>query len=282
MGKYKYDNITNEQLLDLLRQKAKEIGKSPTIHDLGNKNNLPSEIVFYKRFNTQSWNKTLAIAGLELNHFQGYTEEEALNKLRNYYKTYNKILTRKEFKKYNLSPSHCFYNKHFGSYENACFEAGLINKPLSNEDRIQISINELIKLANELNKCPTVSEYEFIIHEGFVRRVLERKLNLKYNDICRKYLPQYQLNNALDIEPEKILHDIKEVCVKLGRPPLFNELKNFGLTYSFSIFDSKLNMNYNELIIRLGYTPTGSTTLMKTEDEMLQDFNDLYLKLKRI
>ena len=45
---------------------------------------------------------------------------------------------------------------------NACYQANLCEKPLTEIERVEISINELIKLANKLNKCPTVEEYERI------------------------------------------------------------------------------------------------------------------------
>jgi len=276
---YKY---TNEDLLDILKNRANEIGKSPTKNDLGKKNSLPSETIFYEQFKTKSWNKILSLAGLELNHFQGYTKECALENLKEYYNTYNKILTREEFKKYNLTPAYDWYSQNFGNYKQACFEAGLIEKPLTDEERIEISIIELIKLSEELGKCPTVSEYESVIHKGFVRRVLEGKLHLKYNDICKLYISNYNVNSDRDIDPAEITENLKIVCEKLGRPPFYTELRDFGLHYSYNLFESKFHMSYNQLISNMGYEPSGSTTFIRSKEEMLDDFNKLFIKLKRV
>lgn len=278
-----YSSITtDEELLNILKDFHIKNNKSPTTKDMTNKNRLPSTETYYRRFNTHSWNKILQLAGLELNHFIGYTKEYALKKLKEYFNTYNKILTKEEFEKYNLAPAHDWYCGHFGSYENACYLAGLTKKPLTDEERIEISINELIKLANSIRRCPTVSEYEIIEHRGFSRRVLEDKLNIKYNDICRKYLSEYELNNDLDIPKEKILSDIKEVCEKLGKPPIFSKLKDFGLHYSYSIFESKFNMSYNQLISSMGYEPSGTTTFSKNEETLLDEFYNYFKVLGRI
>lgn len=283
LQKIGYTNfITDEELLNILKYFRSKNHRSPTTKDMTNKNGLPSTETYYGRFNTYSWNKILQLAGLELNHFIGYTKEYALEKLKEYYKTYNKILTREEFIEYNLAPAHDWYCGNFDSYENACYLAGLIDKPLTDEERIDISINELIKLADELDRCPTVAEYEIIEHKGFGRRVLESKLNIKYNDICRKYLPEYELNNDLDIPKEKILFDINNMLIENGRSMTFEEMKEQGLPYLYNIFESKCHMLFNEIITYLGYTPIGTTTIIRSKEEMLDDFNNLFLKLKRI
>jgi len=192
LQKIGYTRITTDnELLDILRNFKNKNRRSPTTKDMINSNGLPSTESYYERFNTFSWNEILELAGLELNHFQGYTKEYALEKLKEYYNTYNKVLTREEHRKYNLEPAHDWYCKYFGSYEQACFEAGLIDKPLTDDERISISIEELIKLANQLNRCPTVEEYESIKHKGFQRRTLEDKLHIKYNDLCVKQIPQH-------------------------------------------------------------------------------------------
>jgi len=278
-----YTSITtDEDLLNIIRDFSINNGKSPTTKDMCNANGFPSTESYYGRFNTKSWNEILQLAGLEVNHYIGYTKEYALEKLKEYYSTYNKILTRDEFREYGLSPSHDYYCKHFDSYENACYLAGIAEIPLTDDERIKISINELIKVADKLNRCPTVAEYENIEHRGFGRRVLEEKLYIKYNDICRKYLPKYELNNDLDIPKEKILNDIRDMLIENGGSMTFEEMKEKGLPYSYNIFDSKCHMLFNEIILHLGYTPIGTTTIIRSKDEMLEDFNNLFLKLKRI
>lgn len=280
-----YKQWTKEEIIKAIRDFYERNNRTPRMSEFGSNNNLPSyahvlKVLEVRKiqeiFNFCSLIRTEAVCDTKID------SDWALGKLKEYYNIYKKILTMTEYNKLKLIPEHSWYCIHFESFENACYLAGIIDKPLSDKERIKISICELVELANKLNKCPTVAEYESEKYRGFSRRDLEKKLSLKYNDICKKYIFQFKLNNEVDIPKEKIIADIRDVFNKLGRAPLFKELKKFGLNYSFTTFNTKFNMDYNELIISMGYTPSGTTTLMRTKDEMLKDFNDLFLKLKRI
>lgn len=274
---------TNKELLDILIRFYNNTGKSPTSKDMKNSNGLPSVEIYYKRFNTYSWNEILNLAGLNPNHIQIYNEDFALEKLREYYNCLGRIPKQSDFKDNNWNPSNDWYSRRYNSIENACYIAGLVNKPLTDEEKINITINELVKLANIIERCPTVYEFENIIHDGFERRTLERKLNLKYNSICRKYIPQYNLNLNRDLTKDEIKNNIMNVYNKLGRAPMYSELKEYNIGYSIHmmqrIFD---NLKYNDIIKSFGLKPTGTTTVKKTEEQLLNEFYELFKKLGRI
>jgi hypothetical protein len=279
---YKY---SNEELLEFLRKRAKDLGRSPTTKEIGKKYNIPSTQTYYTQFNTNSWNEILKLAGLELNHFQGYTKEYALERLREYYKTFDKIPTAVEFRGGNWTPKYDYYYDNFGTFENALYEAGLIEIPLSDEERIKISIDELIKLANTIKKCPTVYQYESLKHRGLVRRELEKKLSLKYNDICRKYIPQYSLNQIMkEATKEELILDLTLLKNKLTRTPMIQDLSNNKdiIRYSSTVYYRVFNKTYNEIIEELGWELYGHKSLKKTDDELLIDFNNLYKKYNTI
>ncbi|MFK5283323.1 hypothetical protein ACI3PL_27495, partial [Lacticaseibacillus paracasei] len=60
---------------------ALKLNKSPTTKDIDKDKSIPSSSYFHTVFQTQSWNEILTISGLELNHFQGYTEDNCLKSL---------------------------------------------------------------------------------------------------------------------------------------------------------------------------------------------------------
>jgi hypothetical protein len=276
-------NYSKEDLIVLLQNYYIKNGKSPTINDLGRKRNMPSSEYFYVRFRTQSWNEILKEAQVPLNHFEGYTKEFAIEKLKEYYKYLGKIPTREDFKKYSFTPSHIFYNREFGSYENACYIAGLIDKPLTDIERIAISIDNLMLLAKQLNRCPTVYEFESFKHRGFSRRILEDKLNLKYNNICRKYIPDYKLNNNRDYTKEEIADKLKFIYEQLNRAPMFYELKEYNFHHDIGLMSKLFDVDtYNEVMLAMGWTPSGTTTIVKPKDEMLKDFYSYFLELGRV
>jgi len=275
---------TDEDLLNILKDFYIKNGKSPTSKDMTNANRVPSVATYYTRFNTKSWNTILTLAGLELNNFQGYTKENVLNKLKDYCNTYGKVLSREEYIQHNLTPSIDWYYEYLGTYNNACYLAGLIDKPLTNEERVSISIEELIKLTIQLNRFPSIEEYENIKHKGFSRIVLERKLKSKYSDICKKYVPQSELYHAYgEITQKELIEAIYVLNNKIGRPPMYYEFKNFGYKYSYNTFQRIFNgMSYNNIIESLGLTPSGSTSLIKDEETLLAEFYDYFKELGRI
>lgn len=76
---------------------------------------------------------------------------------------------------------------------------GLRDKILSPEEKVKISIQKLKELAKKLNRCPYVKEYKKYKGNGYDLSGLQKYLGLKYNDICRKYIPEYELNRNIDI-----------------------------------------------------------------------------------
>jgi len=274
-----------EKLKLILINYAKELGISPKQRDINSNKTIPSTTVFYRVFGTLSWSKILAECDLDVNLYHYYDKQEALNKLKEFYNQLDRIPTREDFKTYNFKPHQGWYAETFGSYEEACKLVELSKKPsLKSLNKINISICELRKLANELNRCPTVKEYDNIIHKGLKRRALENSLGIKYNDICRKYVLDYIVQNIHgDITKEDIINEIKRIHNIIGRPPMFKELKKYNCCFSYNAFNRVFNgLSYNQIIESLGWIPTGSTTLARTEESMLTDFYNLYKQLQRI
>ena len=274
-----------EEVIKAIRDYYIKNGRTPRSNDFLRKNCLPSYTYTLDILNCKHIEDIFNLCNLERTETEvgnKIDKQWGLDKLKEYTHTYNKILTREEFKRYNLTPAYDWFGKTFGSFKKACYEAGLIEVPIEKEERVNISVNELIKLAHTLNKCPTVAEYESIKHRGYQRRDLEKHLKMKYNDICRKYISQYKLNNDMDVSKETIFKDMKDMLIKNGRAMTFDEMKEQGLHYSYSIFESKCNMLFNDIILHLGYIPIGTTTSTKTRDKMLNDFNKLFIKLNKI
>jgi hypothetical protein len=283
INKVTKNEYTVDMLINILQNISIKLGKSPTIDDINRDKSVPSPDYFYDKFNTLSWNEILRTSGLQYNHFIGYTDDECISNLIEFSKYLNKIPTREDFKIHNWKPKHTIYCERFGTYENACFIAGLIGTPLTKQEKIDIAINELIRLANELKKCPSVEEYESLRHNGYSRRILEINLKLKYNDICKKYIPQYDLNNNRDRTINDIAQDIQKVYNILGRTPLHDELKKYGVTISYNLINRLFNgLSYNQILVQLGFVPTGTTTLTKSKDDLLYDFKMLMNKLNRV
>lgn len=280
----KWDGLSNDDLLELLRHKQEELGRKITGNDLGNNNKLPSPTYLFKRFETYSLNKILELGNLLTDNVQKMPVEVAIENLKQHYNALGRIPTREDFEQLQLKPYYDYYSRNLGSYENACYVAGLTNKkPLNQQERIDKSIKELQTIARKLNKCPTVAEYDSMRSNGLARRTLEKHLKTNWNNICLKYIPEYNLNLDRNITKEDIKLDIDYVVKKIGRPPTYKEyLKHSIKGYSLNAFDTAIGLTYNKSLIEFGYEPVGVSTLIRTEDEMLHLFDKLFAELKRV
>jgi hypothetical protein len=62
---YRRPTFSDEQLLQILRDLAAELGRTPLLRELQARSDLPSSSVYTRRFG--GWNAALQAAGLELN-----------------------------------------------------------------------------------------------------------------------------------------------------------------------------------------------------------------------
>ena len=237
-----YKEWTKEEAIKAIQEFYDVNSRTPKRDDFKNKNGLPSITYVRNIFECTQLEDIFNICNLTKSNIPKIDEKWALDNLKNYSVILGKIPTREDFKINDWRPFYDYYRRQFGNYENACYLAGIAEIPLTDEERIEISIKELIKLADKLNKCPTVAEYDTLTHRGFGRRVLETKVKIKYNDICRKYIPQYDLNSIHgEVTKEDLTNELKRIYSILNRPPMFIELEENGCTYSWNLFSRVFN-----------------------------------------
>jgi hypothetical protein len=283
-----YKEWTHNEIIESIKIYYEKNNKTPRTGDFKNINNLPSFSYALRVLNCCTINEILALCNLiptEIVVHNKINKEWALEQLKKFANLLNRRPTVKDFKNSNWQPTVYYYQDNFGGLINACVVAGITDKPLTESERIEISVNELINLANKLKRCPYVYEYEELQHNGFVRRDLEKHLEMKYNDICRKYIPQYEVNMNYDKKAkEELINDLIKLKEKLGRTPMMQELnnKNNGITYHWNVYKRIFNKPYNEIIKDLGWGLTGHESTCKSDDELLEDFYNLFLKNKRI
>jgi hypothetical protein len=117
-----WQRYTDEQLLDALRGFEKEYGRLPTWIDFDN------SYTFVKRFG--SWNEALEKAfGIKRHKYEYerelYTDEELLNELRYFEKTYGRPPTEEDLKSKHIIPCLSSYVRHFGNWNEALKLVGM-------------------------------------------------------------------------------------------------------------------------------------------------------------
>ena len=123
--------FTKDYLIQKLQQKAKELGRTPITKDM--RKPYPSCRKYYEVY--KSWNEALIDAGLELNNRYGhlknkrnsgeiYSKEKMIEILINKSKELHRIPSCSDV----MRPCVKTYINKFGSWNNALFEAGLIEE----------------------------------------------------------------------------------------------------------------------------------------------------------
>jgi sulfur relay (sulfurtransferase) DsrC/TusE family protein len=273
---------TKDELIDIIMKYYEENGVSPTCLYIDSNKEIPSTQMFYNAFGTFSWNEILKELGLPLTHVS-YDKEYALEQLRELSRKIGRIPKGIDLKKNNWKPAVDFYTDNFKSYTNALYLAGLTEKPLSKKEKVDISIENIRKMAKKLGRCPSTQEFELNNKNGLARRTLENRFGLSYNKICEKYIPEYGLNRKIDYTVDDMRRSFECVYKILGRAPKYLELRKHGFGYDFGLILRTFEMDsYNRVIESMGWIPVGTTTKSKSEEVMLEEFYDLFKKLGRV
>lgn len=121
------EQYTRDDLVTQLQQLAEELGRSPTVADLRDATDYPSEYPFLNVFET--WNQAKQAAGLDTHRKEGrkdpYTEAELLDLLRRLAHTIDGRVTIQAANDSEICPSAVTYKRRFGSWNQAKEAAGL-------------------------------------------------------------------------------------------------------------------------------------------------------------
>lgn len=154
-------SLTNEQILQIIIGKARELNKTPSKRNLGN----IGAVACYRFGN---WNNALIKAGLKPKEQKNYTQQEIIEFIQLKIKELDRIPTITELGKGKI------IKKLFGNYNNALIKAGFPNTEYAykkashsrfsyNLDKNKDIKKQLIKViqdrSNELNRVPTVKDF---------------------------------------------------------------------------------------------------------------------------
>ncbi|WP_299831199.1 hypothetical protein [uncultured Metabacillus sp.] len=176
-----------------------------------------------------------------------------------------------------------WFRKIFGSYRQALFDAGLIALDELNEQlKLDNSIEYFKEMYSSTGKVPKFHEYKIYAAENklFSPSTFIEKLNVSsYTELCRKLIGE---SNVLEYDKNEMIEELISLKEKLGRVPMGKELSENGLP-SFYVYKYVFNKRYfNDVIRDLGWEPSGQDSLYKSDEELLEDYQNLYEKLGRI
>lgn len=270
----------NEETRNKLIIEAQEFylenGRSPYSFELS----LPRNAVY------QNWNSyNDFLEECELPIFRRIveisTKEEGIKFLQDLHRELNRNPIINDLDKYGMNKS--WFTNMYGSYTNALFESGLISeldadKELKLEHSIRKYRDYYIKTNEVLDytkSCELAKENNL-----FHANTLMDKLGISsYHELC-KYL--YGETNREEYDKDELINSLIKLNETLGRPPMAKELTEYGL-HSFCVYKTFFKVRYfNDIIKELGWEPYGHDPQYKTDEELLEDYKNLFEKLNRL
>ena len=238
----KVRDYTEEELIEILQYKAKELGRTPK------SNEIKQFQTIVKHFG--SFNQGLEAAGLAFNRERSrsnpYTKEELIEILQHKAKKLGRTPTQREVKQAGI------IQKHFGSFNKGLEAAGL---PTNKKDQTEEELIEYLQeKAKELGRPPQGNE---IKHTGAIINCFGSfNKGLEAAGLTPGRRKKYSKEQLIEILQQK--------AKELGRSPMQKEIKQFGaIKRHFGSF--------NEALKTAGLTPniehsrTRSTPYTKEE-----------------
>ena len=253
---------TNEDLIKILKDKAKELGRTPT------KREVKQEDTIRRRFG--SFNNGLEKAGLVLNKkFQ--TDFELLKALRDWVDKHGRVPFFHELYKDKTMPDPTMFNKRFGTYADALIKAGL--KPhLKMPKRLKKTQQELLELfKKEYYRIKPISNAEFNKKRGnkvpTVKTFCEHLNSSWYELLLKIGVPKEDMRN-LYFTNEELLDMVRKKSEELGHAPSTNEMGPMA-----ELIRKKFG-NWNTAIETAGCKIVNETPVVVTEtnEELLKQY----------
>jgi len=195
-----------------------------------------------------------------------------LDILKQHFELLGRVPSYNDFVVYKLKPNFNLYAKKFGTYHNACFKAGIIDEYIDEDIKKEKTIEEIKILAYQLQRIPTVEEYENYKIYGYCHSKFNIKFGKSYVNLCKEILPEYSMSKKITlVEVELVIRDYYN---KYNKSPF---LKDIG-------FHTKLFKNRSFSITYKQFLKQLDLPLPKyySDDELLDMFYVLYNKLQYI
>lgn len=206
---------SDEELIEILVNKNKELGHTPRREDLLNDKKCPNPDTYQRHFG--SYENALEKTGLKPNpKFVQIADEELLESLRDLAKELGRPPTYTEMIKAEGYPHPCTYKNRFGSWENAKERAGLEKERGIVKSKLITDLKEAYRI---LGHTPSYKEMEGL--EDFASpRTYFKKFGSWKNAIKEAGLPQVKPGYS----DKELKEHLSELTEELDRIPTFKDI----------------------------------------------------------
>jgi hypothetical protein len=279
---------TDEELLNILKETSKDLGKSPRSNDVSEYGTIIS------RF--ESWNKALKKAGLSINRERSYTHisnDQLIFIVKNWIEEHDKIPNRKEWDELDDVPSPETYRVRFNKTWSEFLEMIGYGKAKKNHYRFKNAnisnkiifsmfkkdIEMILEITHGAITTELYNEYkdpDSLSSSGLIARFNKTWSELLLLANCPKIrIYKYQFSK------EELIEFIREIATKLEKTPSLNDLENEGLPES-QIYNS-FN-TYQEVLneAKLDIVFSRIDDVKETKEELIQLYIDFCEKIGKV
>lgn len=151
-----FNPYSEEELLNIVKNLANEMNRTPRLSDLNKREDLPSPSTYQNNF--ESWNAVLEKLDIPRNRYND-RGDELLNHLREMSEKLGRTPRVSDIDDADNRPSSVHFHKQFGSWNNALRAAGLeINKIGGSRYTEEELLCHIRELEDELGRTPTGSD----------------------------------------------------------------------------------------------------------------------------
>ncbi|MBR0467322.1 DEAD/DEAH box helicase family protein [Candidatus Saccharibacteria bacterium] len=217
-------NLSDDDLIEMLRKLAREIGHTPTVEDVNCCRWMPNSEMYMLRFN--SFNKALIRAGLNINHNTDISNDEMLEKLRWLASKLGHVPTIREVNDCDELPSSHLYAKRFGdSYTKATIAAGFNVKSFRFKSNDEL-LDMLREFSMKIGKSPTLEEVNMCEWLPSCTLFYERFKTKSWNDVLKIAGLKANRRSPRQLSDDKLLALLKKKADSLERAPTKREVEN--------------------------------------------------------
>ncbi|MFS8355163.1 homing endonuclease associated repeat-containing protein (plasmid) [Bacillus nitratireducens] len=279
---------TDEELLNILKETSKRLGKSPRTKDVSEYGTIIS------RF--ESWNKALEKAGLSINKERSYAHipnDQLISIVKNWIEKHNKIPNRKEWDELDNVPSPETYRVRFNKTWSEFLEMigygkakknhyRFKNANITNEEVLIQFKSEIYNILKKTNKSITTEIYNeykdpnFLSSHGLLARFNKTWSELLILAEC----PKTRINKY-KFSKEELASVIREIAIKVNKTPSLIDLQKEGIAES-QIY--RLFKTYQDALIYSNIDVVFSKIdkVTETQEDLLKIYIDFCEKIGKV
>lgn len=237
LGVNRVRGMSDDYLIDKLKELKEEIGRVPRQKDIRQDENTPSVPRYQDRFG--SWNDALVEAGFEPNQRKNAPKEELIKDLQQLRDELGRPPKYDEISSNPDSFSTTVYEERFGSFNAALEAASLDPRNVKNLDK-EYMLDKLSELEEELGRTPAYDDLQDFPTAPSTR-TYERNFGT-FNEALKQ--AGMEVNQEGEISREKLIDELQRAAEEHGKIPSvtkFAEIEDYpGVTTMVREFGSWL------------------------------------------